>query len=454
MSVRGDDVERELDAQADAVLAQTDDVLRRYRTLLAECHAVIADQRAQISALQGSAGRVAQLEKKNSDRKRRMVTLEAHNRRMCVEYKKMKRQRALDRQVIQAWQAALGIAQSDTADGADEARSPKREVEGLSQLQMNANTRAHTRANVAACATTPGDEPMMSEDRRGSRIEVAPADAHMLIKSSPLGLQRTEFENGDSELTQDGEEAIRSSPVSAERVELEPADSELTQDGGPLPSSSPHLAMRQLHSSEPDEALSRSQMSQVLVPNSMRTDEIHSSSQAEPLSQAGRVPLAEKPIPDRSAARRATAVPLIDELTAREWHPSDFKLNEAYSGNAKLQQMQELHQLRQKEARRCMHGSECKDCAKFYALLDVAHAPQQASRHRRVQESQESLAGFWRTEFPSSSGREADENENRSLAASEGRRRLAEALVNGRYVFRDAALQARVAEYGRDLTSG
>lgn len=338
-SVEQDDRLNELNAAVSSVAQKFD----QYKQILHKTQSRIGAQ----------ATRINELEEQNEAQKRRIDVLEEHNRRLCKQYAKMKKQRETDFKTIRMWQDALGIEQ-DSNKNSKHAKNEKKE-------------------------------------------------------------------DLDSELTQD------TGPVSELTQDTGAPHSELS---GSLPPSSPQLVAKRF-----EHDISASQMSQVLLPNSIGPEPD------------------QEPDPDFDSSddiddiQSSNNKSFIDEVMNKDWHPSEFKLNTNYSENVKLRNLEFLNTLKHKETRRCMHGTNCKDCEAFYKLLNIDGAAQTGSRHRYFLPEQESPVGYWRTEFPSSASREADNLGNQNLKYSEGKSRLAEALVGGKYVFRDPELQKKAAEY-------
>ena len=149
---------------------------------------------------------------------------------------------------------------------------------------------------------------------------------------------------------------------------------------------------------------------------------------------------------DKPAVRLSQDV-FINDIVHRNWHPADFKLNEDYTSFTRLKKLELLNRIRDKESRKCMHGSDCKDCAKFYELLGTDVAIQLGSRHRHIDSDQETPIGFWRADFPNSDERRVDNEAESEALTKEANKRLNEALMNGKYVFKNPELREAITKY-------
>ncbi|PRT54159.1 DNA endonuclease ctp1 [Wickerhamiella sorbophila] len=148
--------------------------------------------------------------------------------------------------------------------------------------------------------------------------------------------------------------------------------------------------------------------------------------------------LSDEPLDDSILESSPTEDDPLKHIIAREWHPSDFVVNPNY-GKAYTEVVRG-------NQRQCLHGNDCEDCAKFYALLGNGGNAliQMASRHREDWRRQETPPGFWRSEFVDTQHQAQEKSDLATKRAVEANRRLEEALVNGQYLFRDRALREMV----------
>ncbi|KNC33285.1 hypothetical protein FF38_04197 [Lucilia cuprina] len=128
------------------------------------------------------------------------------------------------------------------------------------------------------------------------------------------------------------------------------------------------------------------------------------------------------------------------QLANKDWHPADFRLNSNHDV------FNIPNDLNFTAKRKCMHGTDCKECEQFYGLLDQQmdyehkNGAQLSSRHRVDADKQGTPPGYWRTDF-SSDNMEEDKKRTAEQALAEGKNRFTEALNNGRYVFKDPKIR-------------
>lgn len=148
--------------------------------------------------------------------------------------------------------------------------------------------------------------------------------------------------------------------------------------------------------------------------------------------------LSDEPLDDSILQSSPTEADPLKAISNREWHPSDFIVNPNY-GKAYTEVVRG-------KQRQCLHGNDCEDCAKFYAILGERGNAliQKASRHREDWRRQETPPGFWRSDFVDTQNQVQEKSDLAIKRATEANRRLEEALVSGQYLFRDRALRTLV----------
>lgn len=138
-----------------------------------------------------------------------------------------------------------------------------------------------------------------------------------------------------------------------------------------------------------------------------------------------------------------TYADFYDHMTKLSWHKVDFQ-NNPHSDASAASVFRNKMQTKQF---RCIHGSSCKDCGRFFELAgDVTNFNPARARPGRQNPSDqidtwerpESPPGFWRADFPSTQEEQEDSIARREQKAAQVRERLLEALQpKGRFMFKD-----------------
>ena len=167
----------------------------------------------------------------------------------------------------------------------------------------------------------------------------------------------------------------------------------------------------------------------------------------------------------------------VDQFWNRQWHPSDFIVNPDFNDNLPYAYRETVRGAK----RQCEHGVDCRDCTEvwlhmtsniskrliqFYKAAGPGLQPagpqwssaankendgvratiNMVSRHRNRWQRQVSPPGFWRSEFPNTQEAEEDKKQMKQYRDTEAKKRLAEAMKGGKWLFRDPALRKRAEE--------
>lgn len=131
----------------------------------------------------------------------------------------------------------------------------------------------------------------------------------------------------------------------------------------------------------------------------------------------------------------------VESISAQqEWHPTDFVVNPNYAD-----QPFAFHEVTRGVARKCLRGHDCPDCRKFYETSNTSINLEEVSKHRDYWPRQETLVGFWRSDFPNTQESIAERKAMEVQRTKIAKERLREALACGRYLFRDPELRAKAS---------
>ncbi|KAK9458572.1 uncharacterized protein V1516DRAFT_693737 [Lipomyces oligophaga] len=139
---------------------------------------------------------------------------------------------------------------------------------------------------------------------------------------------------------------------------------------------------------------------------------------------------------------------LLSRLASHSWTIEDFIINPKFNQN----QDHAFHETVRGNARSCLHGRECVSCQQFYSLANptaderAGHSNstdagnniiQAASKHKSQWQRPKSPIGFWRSDFPSTQEIYSEKEQTKLRNRERIDERLREALVNGRWLFRN-----------------
>lgn len=180
-------------------------------------------------------------------------------------------------------------------------------------------------------------------------------------------------------------------------------------------------------------------------------------------SQSQNIPaLSQSPVQTQISSQDSNNTGIIDFTTHpkknRAWIDQDFKVNPSKNAGEE----HAYHVVVRGAARRCIHGTTCRDCDKFYAaqgdIPDNYNGPKwdsnssdfdivkTTSRHRDLWGEFVPPAGFGEFDFPTTQQRKEQREINRLRALKSAHERLYSALNGGKWIFRDEEFNDAVRE--------